>query len=153
MSQADARGVGHKRTASLSHAIMTLALLSASAAQLRFVVAYSHAHAYPTLNYFLICSCIIIEVLVGIGFVILARFDFSDDFQDKLHSYLIFGLFVITVANVIIAAFALDDHICEVLMKRSITEGTVVNPVVHQQPFQQPLFDDTQLNRGYNDLT
>lgn len=54
-----------RRSASLSHAIMTLALLSASAAQLRFVVAYSHAHAYPTLNYFLICSCIIIEVIVA----------------------------------------------------------------------------------------
>ncbi|CAG7727999.1 unnamed protein product [Allacma fusca] len=145
ISHANAVGLGHKRTASLSHAIMTLALLSASAAQLRFVVAYSHAHAYPTLNYFLICSCIIIEVLVGIGFVVLARFDFSEAFQDKLHSYLIFGLFVITVANVIVAAFALDDHICEVLMKRSITEGTLPNSMQ-----QQPYFDDTRLNR-FND--
>lgn len=51
-----------KRTMSLSYAIMTLALLSASASQLRYFVAYSQAHSYPIMNYFLICSCLFIEV-------------------------------------------------------------------------------------------
>ena len=52
----------HRRTVALSHAIMTLALLSASSSQLRFVVAYGNAHSYPALNYFLICASILIEV-------------------------------------------------------------------------------------------
>lgn len=47
-------------------------------------------------------------------------------FQDKLHSYLIFGLFVVTVANVIVAAFALDDHICEVLVKKAMNNVAAV---------------------------
>jgi len=53
---------GNKRTMTLSYAIMTLALLSASATQLRVLVAYSKAHAYSILNYFLVCLCIAIEV-------------------------------------------------------------------------------------------
>lgn len=51
-----------KRTTSLSHAIMTLALLSASICQLRFLISYSHVHAYPYLNYFLVFTSIILEV-------------------------------------------------------------------------------------------
>jgi len=50
------------RTSSLSHAIATLALLSASICQLRFLATYSSAHSYPFLNYFLISISIVLEV-------------------------------------------------------------------------------------------
>ena len=88
------------------------------------------------------------QVLVGIGFVVLARFEFSEVFQDKLHSYLIFGLFVVTVANVIVAAFALDDHICEVLVKKAI--NSVPPPAQSQLDPQLPFDSQVQVQQSGN---
>lgn len=45
----------------------------------------------------------------------ISRFEFSERTLDKTNTYLIFGLFFVAIANVIIASFALDDHVCEVL--------------------------------------
>ncbi|ODM98880.1 Ninjurin-1 [Orchesella cincta] len=102
----------NRRTASLSHAIMTLALLSASICQLRFLTVYSPAHSYPFLNYFLIFTSIILEVAAGIGYVIVARCSFDDAQSEAIHNYLIFALFIVAISNVVLAAFAFDDHIC-----------------------------------------
>lgn len=77
----------------------------------------------------------------------LARFEFSEVFQDKLHSYLIFGLFVVTVANVIVAAFALDDHICEVLVKKAINNAP---PPAQQSQLDPQLPFDSQVQQPVN---
>jgi len=102
-----------RRTASLSHAIMTLALLSASICQLRFLITYSHTHSYPVLNYFLIFTSIILEISAGIGYVMISRCSYDDEKTETIHNYLIFALFIVAVSNVILAAFAFDGHICE----------------------------------------
>ena len=61
----------------------------------------------------------VFQIIVGVGYVVISRVDFSDLTLEKIHSYLIFGLFFVAIANVILASFALDDHVCEVLAKRT----------------------------------
>jgi len=67
-----------------------------------------------------------LQLVVGLGYVILSRFtSLSEQRVDSIHNYLISGLFVVAVANVIIAAFAFDDHVCEVLAKQTELFDTV----------------------------
>ncbi|CAL8101639.1 unnamed protein product [Orchesella dallaii] len=124
-----------RRTASLSHAIMTLALLSASICQLRFLSAYSPAHSYPFLNYFLIFTSIILEVAAGIGYVIVARCSFDDAQTEAIHNYIIFALFIVAISNVVLAAFAFDDHICGDIKRSS--DRTSANIQSQEQQINQ----------------
>jgi hypothetical protein len=81
-----------------------------------------------------------LQIVVGIGYVILSRVEFSDMMLEKIHSYLIFGLFFVAVANVILASFALDDHVCEVLAKRTEQYDNLeqLPPIQQPQPQLSP---------------
>lgn len=77
------------------------------------------------------------QIVVGVGYVILSRFNFKEGTVELVQSYLIAGLFFVAIANVIIAAFAFDDHVCEILMKQKLESQP-------QQQIQPDTFDTVE---------
>lgn len=61
----------------------------------------------------------------------------TDTRVDNVVGVLIAGLFVVAINNVIISAFAFDDHVCEVLAKK-----TGMLDVIDQSPKQNIMQTD-----------
>jgi len=57
-----------------------------------------------------------------------ARCNFDDAQSEAIHNYLIFALFIVTISNIILAAFSFDEHICEGIKK--------ANPYIESQAQQ-----------------
>jgi len=80
----------------------------------------------------MIFAMFVLQVVVGIGYIVISRFNFSEARSEQIQSYLIFGLFMVAIANVIIASFAFDDHVCEMLARNTMMNRKV--DVIDQQP-------------------
>ena len=57
--------------------------------------------------------------MAGVGYIVIARFPVGDARVDTIIGFLIAGLFIVAINNVLISAFAFDDHVCEVLAKQT----------------------------------
>ncbi|XP_035732799.1 ninjurin-1-like [Vespa mandarinia] len=103
----------HKKT--LAQGMMDLALLSANANQLRYVLQTDgrHPYYYPSLT--MITSSLLIQVIVGIGLIWNSRYDVKVDAQmckaDTANNWTVIGIFLVTVLNVFISSFGVIDLI------------------------------------------
>ncbi|CAH2243627.1 jg23552 [Pararge aegeria aegeria] len=94
----------------LAQGMMDLALLSANANQLRYVLESSSAHPYyyPSLTF--ISLSIILQVAVGIGLIMNSRYDVKDEKDickaDKINNMTVLGVFLVTIVNVFITSFS-----------------------------------------------
>ncbi|KAL1130593.1 hypothetical protein AAG570_011839 [Ranatra chinensis] len=89
--------------------MMDLALLSANANQLRYVLESGQKQVYYYVSLVFISLSIILQVAVGIGLIWNSRYNVNKDKQmfaaNRVNNLTVIGVFVITVLNVLISAF------------------------------------------------
>ncbi|XP_017030596.1 ninjurin-A isoform X1 [Drosophila kikkawai] len=103
----DVNAYQHKKT--LAQGMMDLALLSANANQLRYVLETNtqHPYFYPSLIF--ISLSIVFQIAVGVGLIWNGRYNIKNE-QDicranRVNNYTVIGIFIVTVVNVLISAF------------------------------------------------
>ena len=107
----DVNAYQHKKT--LAQGMMDLALLSANANQLRYVLeTYKrHPYYYPSLMF--ISLSIILQIAVGVGLLLNSRYNVNDQKEicraNKINNYTVIGIFVLTVVNVFITSFGVSE--------------------------------------------
>ncbi|XP_050089894.1 ninjurin-A-like [Anopheles aquasalis] len=104
----------YQQKKNLAQGMMDLALLSANANQLRYVLDSGRtSHPYYYINLILISSSIIAQVAVGIGLIYKSRYNIKkeEDFckADRINNLVTIGIFIITIVNVLISAFGMAD--------------------------------------------
>lgn len=101
----------HKKT--LAQGMMDLALLSANANQLRYVLESYNRHPYYYFSVTFISMSLILQVAVGIGLIINSRYNVKnqDDIckADRINNFTVIGIFLITIVNVFISSFGVAD--------------------------------------------
>ncbi|XP_030385155.1 ninjurin-1 isoform X2 [Scaptodrosophila lebanonensis] len=108
----DVNAYQHKKT--LAQGMMDLALLSANANQLRYVLETNRQHPYYYPSLIFISLSIIFQIAVGVGLIWNGRFNIKDKREicraNKINNYTVIGIFIVTVVNVLISAFGVADR-------------------------------------------
>ncbi|KAL9699543.1 hypothetical protein quinque_002984 [Culex quinquefasciatus] len=103
----------YQQKKNLAQGMMDLALLSANANQLRYVLESYSRHPYFYFSLVFISTSIIAQVAVGIGLIWKSRYNIKneDDFckADRINNMVTIGIFIITLVNVLISAFGVAD--------------------------------------------
>lgn len=98
----------HKKT--MAQGMLDMALLSANANQLRYVLDSKVHDMYYYTSVSLISSSMILQVLVAVALVFKVRYniDVDEDYEhaDKINNAIMIGIILITIANVVSSAFA-----------------------------------------------
>ncbi|XP_041981385.1 uncharacterized protein LOC121734827 isoform X2 [Aricia agestis] len=100
----------YQQKKNLAQGMMDLALLSANANQLRYVLesSTSHPYYYPSLTF--IALSIIFQIAVGVGLIMNSQYNVKDDKDickaDKINNLTVLGIFLITIVNVFITSFS-----------------------------------------------
>ena len=101
----------HKKT--LAQGMMDLALLSANANQLRYVLESYDRHPYYIMSITFIIASLIFQVLVGIGLVLNSRYNVKDQDEickaDRINNLITVAILLITIINVFISAFGVAE--------------------------------------------
>lgn len=103
----------HKKT--LAQGMMDLALLSANANQLRYVLQTdgNHPYYYPSLA--MIGASLFLQIAVGIGLIWNSRYNVKDDAQmckaEMANNWTVIGVFLVTILNVFISSFGVVDQV------------------------------------------
>ena len=92
---------------------MDIALITANANQLRYVLEYSQENFFYYISIALILLSIVLQILVGIALILKGRYDMKGnntcDFAIKLDNYTLIAIFFITVINIFIASFNVNS--------------------------------------------
>ncbi|XP_076758622.1 ninjurin-A [Xylocopa sonorina] len=96
----------------VAQGMMDVALITANANQLRYLIEYQRQSS----TFYLILSLIIISLLlqmaVGVSLVFKGRYDIKGQSKSvqarKINNYVVIGVFLITIINVFIAAFSVS---------------------------------------------
>ncbi|XP_071450115.1 ninjurin-A-like [Hetaerina americana] len=96
----------------VAQGMMDIALLTANANQLRYILEYSRESPTFYLNVILIIISLILQVAVGVSLIFKARFDLAGheklDYANRLNNYVVVGVFMVTIINVFVAAFSIS---------------------------------------------
>ncbi|XP_033160546.1 uncharacterized protein LOC117141284 isoform X2 [Drosophila mauritiana] len=106
----DVNAYQHKKT--LAQGMMDLALLSANANQLRYVLETSSQHPYFYPSLLFISLSIIFQIAVGVGLILNGQYNIKNGYDicraNRINNYTVIGIFIVTVVNVLISAFTVD---------------------------------------------
>ncbi|XP_055610658.1 ninjurin-A-like [Uranotaenia lowii] len=99
----------YQQKKNLAQGMMDLALVSANANQLRYVIESFTRHPYYYFSLCFISVSLIIQIAVGIGLIMNSRYDVNDRREickaNKINDLVTMGIFLITLINVLISAF------------------------------------------------
>jgi len=97
----------------VAQGMLDIALLTANASQLKYVLQVGESHEFYHLMITMISISIILQVVVGIGFLVIGGLDINVESQQKmaniLNNTITGGVFSITVLNVLISAFGMKQ--------------------------------------------
>ncbi|XP_053663742.1 ninjurin-A-like [Anopheles marshallii] len=103
----------YQQKKSLAQGMMDLALLSANANQLRYVLESCQNHPFFYVNLVLISTSIFIQVAVGFGLIWKSQYNLNNqsDFRaaSRINNLVSIGIFIITLVNVMISAFNIAE--------------------------------------------
>ncbi|KAF4533406.1 hypothetical protein B566_EDAN003700 [Ephemera danica] len=95
----------------VAQGMMDIALLTANANQLRYLIEYNSKSPLFAVNVVLIIISLIIQIAVGVSLIFKGRYDMSPEDKRKqsnrLNNYVVVGVFIVTVINVFVAAFSI----------------------------------------------
>ncbi|XP_046968021.1 ninjurin-A isoform X3 [Vanessa cardui] len=117
----------YQQKKNLAQGMMDLALLSANANQLRYVLESSstHPYYYPSLTF--ISLSIIFQIAVGVGLIMNSRYNVKDDKDickaDKINNMTVLGVFLVTIVNVFITSFSVATPTTIANMGNSIQQA------------------------------
>lgn len=96
----------------VAQGMMDVALITANANQLRYLLEYQRESNTFTLILSLIIISLSLQVAVGISLVFKGRFDIKgkskSNIAHKINNYVVVGVFLITIINVFIASFSIS---------------------------------------------
>ncbi|BFF97250.1 ninjurin-2 [Drosophila madeirensis] len=108
----DVNAYQHKKT--LAQGMMDLALLSANANQLRYVLEMNQQHPYFYPSLLFISLSIVFQIAVGVGLIWNGRYNIKNEQEicraNKINNYTVIGIFIVTVVNVLISAFGVVER-------------------------------------------
>ncbi|XP_072763595.1 ninjurin-A [Anoplolepis gracilipes] len=113
VSTPDVNVYQHKKT--LAQGMMDLALLSANANQMRYVLQTDgrHPYFYPSLT--MISMSLFLQIAVGIGLIWNSVYNVKEHEQmckaNKANNWTVIGIFLVTILNVFISSFGVVDQI------------------------------------------
>lgn len=94
----------------MAQGMLDLALLSANANQLRYILDYQHRNHYYYVSLSLISVSLVLQILVAIALVFKSRYNIDEikDYENanRINDFIMIGILVITIVNVITSAFA-----------------------------------------------
>ncbi|XP_072929739.1 uncharacterized protein NijA isoform X2 [Epargyreus clarus] len=100
----------YQQKKNLAQGMMDLALLSANANQLRYVLEMSTTHPYYYPSLVFIFLSIVFQIAVGVGLILNSKYDVNDLYQickaNKVNNMTVVGVFLITILNVFITSFS-----------------------------------------------
>ncbi|EZA51168.1 ninjurin-1 [Ooceraea biroi] len=95
----------------VAQGMMDVALITANANQLRYLIEYQRNSPTFYLIMILIAISLSLQVAVGISLIFKGRFDIKGKSKSvnaqKINNYVVVGVFLITIINVFIAAFSI----------------------------------------------
>ncbi|XP_043648621.1 ninjurin-A isoform X2 [Drosophila teissieri] len=107
----DVNAYQHKKT--LAQGMMDLALLSANANQLRYVLDRQSTHIYYYPSLLFISLSILFQVAVGVGLIWNGQYNIKNSLDicraNRINNYTVIGIFIVTVVNVLISAFTVTS--------------------------------------------
>jgi len=96
----------------IAQGMLDLALLSANANQLRYVLDFYGRNRYFYVSVTLISSSLVLQVLVAIALVFKSRYNVDNveeyESADKLNNFIVMGILLITIINVFTSAFGVS---------------------------------------------
>lgn len=102
----------HKKT--VAQGMMDIALLSANANQLRYVLESGGSHPYYFASLTLIGISLLLQVVVGVGLILNSRYNVTYETSmrkaNRINNYTVLAIFLITVMNVFISAFGIATN-------------------------------------------
>ncbi|EZA51458.1 hypothetical protein DMN91_006862 [Ooceraea biroi] len=103
----------HKKT--LAQGMMDLALLSANANQMRYVLQTDGRHPYFYPSLVMISMSLFLQIAVGIGLIWNSVYNVKKHEQmckaNKANNWTVIGIFLVTILNVFISSFGVVDQI------------------------------------------
>uniref|UniRef100_A0A1B6H7N2 Uncharacterized protein n=2 Tax=Homalodisca liturata TaxID=320908 RepID=A0A1B6H7N2_9HEMI len=104
----------YQQKKTLAQGMMDLALLTANANQLRYVLDAGSVHTYYYVNLIFILTSIALQVAVGLLLLWNSRFNINKEHHiivaNRINNFTVTGIFLITILNVFISAFGLPDR-------------------------------------------
>ncbi|XP_024867490.1 uncharacterized protein LOC112451823 [Temnothorax curvispinosus] len=102
----------HKKT--LAQGMMDLALLSANANQMRYVLQTDGRHPYFYPSLVMISMSLFLQIAVGIGLIWNSVYNVKEHEQmckaNKANNWTVIGIFLVTILNVFISSFGVVDQ-------------------------------------------
>jgi len=106
--------VNYATKKNIAQGMMDIALLTANASQLRYVMRSPYWDVYHKVNVTLISLSIALQIVVGVVLIFVGRFDFKRLEERKrtqnMNNIVVALIFTITVVNIFIATFGIDDE-------------------------------------------
>ncbi|XP_031626197.1 ninjurin-2 isoform X2 [Contarinia nasturtii] len=106
----DANRYATKKT--IAQGMLDIALLTANASQLKYILQVGQKHEFYTLMLILISVSIIMQLIVGIQFIIIGSLNINRKNEQNaaiiLNDVILVLVFLISVVNVIISAFGIE---------------------------------------------
>ncbi|KAK6634888.1 hypothetical protein RUM43_008266 [Polyplax serrata] len=94
----------------VAQGMMDVALITANANQLRFIVEYNQTSTTYVFAVTLIILSLVLQVIVGICLIFKGRLDLKGEEKfrhaNRMNNYIVVGVFIITIVNVFVAAFS-----------------------------------------------
>ncbi|XP_033157077.1 ninjurin-1 [Drosophila mauritiana] len=95
----------------VAEGLMDIALLSANANQLRFLITYNDKASMYIFSMIMVILSLVLQLLVGIMLIFKRRLKrFRNRSCERTNDLLVMGVFMITVINIMLAAFTTTDH-------------------------------------------
>lgn len=94
--------------------MMDIALITANANQLRFVMEFNRGSSTFYLNMILISISILLQVGVGISLIFKGRLDLKGQSKHihakRINNFVVLGVFLVTIINVFIGSFTISGR-------------------------------------------
>ncbi|KAH8419605.1 hypothetical protein KR222_008586 [Zaprionus bogoriensis] len=103
-------GRNYAASKNVAEGLMDIALLSANANQLRFLITYNHEASTFYYSLVLVILSLVLQLFVGLMLIFKRRLKNSHSSRYmRTNEVLVMGVFLITVINVLLAAFTTTD--------------------------------------------
>ncbi|XP_043285746.1 ninjurin-A-like [Venturia canescens] len=97
----------------VAQGMMDVALITANANQLRYLVEYQRNSPTFFVNVFLIVVSLLLQIAVGVSLIFKGRYDIRGKGKSpqalKINNYVVVAVFLITIINVFVASFSVSS--------------------------------------------
>lgn len=105
----------YQQKKTIAQGMMDLALLSANANQMRYVLQNKGRHPYYYPSLVMIGMSLILQVVVGIGLIWNSRYNVKVDVEmckaNRANNWTVIGIFLVTILNVFISSFGVVESL------------------------------------------